>query len=119
MTVIINALRDKPRVSNHICRAIENLAVSLAPKDENQPANALTLYFEELFKVLIENAYRVDFEGTSVDLTLASFSALSSLCEKSGSSSNDVLYRMLVPVLQLIEGTLAEDKLHDIRSKEL
>jgi len=33
--VIINALKDKPRVSNHICRAIENLAVSLAPKDDN------------------------------------------------------------------------------------
>jgi|SRR5580700_912324 hypothetical protein len=100
---MVESLKDKPRVSNHICRAIENLATSLAPKDENQPANALTPYFEVLFKALLENAYRTDFEGSSVDLTLASFSALSSHCEKCGSNSYDVLYTMLIPILQLIE----------------
>lgn len=69
--------------------------------------------------MLIENAYRTDSEGSSVDLTLASFSALSSLCEKAGHSSNDVLYNMLVPTLQLIEQTLQPEKIGDKKSQEL
>lgn len=119
MPVMINSLKDKPRVSNHICRAIEYLATSLAPKDQNQPANSLTPYFENLFTALIQNAYRTDYDVQSADLSLASFSALSTCCEKAGSNSHDVLYSMLIPILQLIEQTLAPEKIHDKRNKDL
>jgi hypothetical protein len=49
--------------------------------------NILSPYFHELFKLLIENAYRTDFEGTSADLALASFTALFAICEYSGKES--------------------------------
>lgn len=65
------------------------------------------------------NAYRTDYEGSSVDLQLASFSALSSLCEKSCHSSNDVLYAMLLPLLREMEGTLHPEKIGDPKSREL
>lgn len=53
LPVMINSLKDRARVSNHICRALEYMAYSLAPKDQEQPANALTPYFEGLFTALI------------------------------------------------------------------
>lgn len=45
MTVFINALKDKPRISNQICSALGNLATSLAPVPADQDANQLTSYF--------------------------------------------------------------------------
>lgn len=76
-------------------------------------------YFHGFFNLLIENAYRTDYEGTSSDLALASFTALSALCESSGSESIDVLYSMLIPILQLIEQTLDTSKLGDSKTKDL
>ena len=95
MPVFMSALKDKPRISNQICRAIENLATSTAT-DNNNP---LSVYFEGFFRQLVENAYRSDYEGTSADLALASFTALSALCEAAGQESNDILYSMLLPIL--------------------
>ena len=56
-------------------------------------------YFENLFRMLVENAYRTDFEGTSADLALASFTALNALCEGAGEEVNNLLYAMLLPIL--------------------
>jgi hypothetical protein len=60
MTVFMQAVRDKPRVSNQICRAIEYLAVSTSTSQNNP----LSPFFQGLFQLLIENAYRQDFELT-------------------------------------------------------
>ena len=59
--------------------------------------------------MLIENAYRNDFDSSTADLTLASFAALSAVCEGAGEEINDTLYAMLIPVLQLLEKTLTTD----------
>ena len=67
----------------------------------------------------MENAYRTDYEGSSVDLALASFTALSSLCENSCGGSNDVLYNMLIPILQLIEQTLDVSKFGEQKTRAL
>ena len=45
-----------------------------------------------MFSALLANAYRTDFEGTSNDLSLSSFTAIQSLCENAASSSSDELY---------------------------
>ena len=103
--IFMQSVKDKPRISNQICRAIEYLAASTAAS-ENNP---LSPYFQNLLQLLIENAYRTDFEGTSADLTLASFAALAAVCEGSAEETNDVLYTMLIPVLQLLENTLTTD----------
>ena len=105
VSAFINSIKDKPRISNQICRAIEYLASSTATPVNNP----LSPYFRNLFELLITNAYRVDFENTSADLSLASFAALSAVCEASGEEINDQLYQILVPVLQLLEKTLTSD----------
>ena len=97
--IFLTALQDKPRVSNQICSAIENLAASLAPQYESQPANQLTPYFEQIFNALITNAYRKDAFENSVDLGLASFTAISSLAENCCDDSKAQLYNYLIPVL--------------------
>jgi hypothetical protein len=71
--------------------------------------NVMSPYFTELFRLLIENAYRTDFDGTSADLALASFTALNALCEGAGEEVNNLLYGLLIPVLQLLENTLGID----------
>lgn len=55
--VFLGALKDKPRVSNQICRALENLANSIG-FITYESSNHLSPYFEDLFKALMENAYR-------------------------------------------------------------
>ena len=69
----------------------------------------MTEYFEPLFKGLIENAYRDDVQDNSVDLVLASFTALSTLAENSCENSYVVLFNYLVPVLFEIEKTMSND----------
>lgn len=103
--IFMTSVKDKPRISNQICRAIEYLATSTATPVNNP----LSVYFQPLFQLLIENAYRTDFEGSQADLTLASFAALSALCEGAAEEINDVLYQVLIPVLQLLEKTLSVD----------
>jgi hypothetical protein len=85
--VFLHALNDKPKISNQICFAIENLAVSLAPAHEDQATNALTPFFDDLFKALGANAMR-QYNEKQVDLALASFTALSALVEHSCTNSN-------------------------------
>jgi hypothetical protein len=70
--------------------------------------------------MLIENGvYRTDFEGTSADLALASFTALSALCENAAPESYPIMFNMLVPVLGLIEETLTPTRYSEKKSKEL
>ncbi len=117
MPVLMESIKDKPRISNQICRALEYLGTSTA----TQQNNPLAPYFQNLFQLLIENAYRTDYEGTSADLAIASFAALSTICEGAGQESNDLLYSMLlIPVLQLLEKTLNSDVQHygDKKAKE-
>lgn len=66
----------------------------------------LSPFFQNFFELLIANAYREDFVDTTSDLGLASFTALSALCESAGKEVNDVLFSMLLPILMRIEETL-------------
>jgi len=51
-------------------------------------------------------------------LALASFASLSAVCEHAGEETNNLLYSMLIPVLQLIEKTLGADQ-QDKRNKDI
>jgi hypothetical protein len=51
----------------------------------------LTPAFEDISRDLMTNAYRTDYEGTSADLMLASFLALTVHLEKAGTESYGVL----------------------------
>jgi len=74
-----------------------------------QKQNPLSPYFQGLFTLLVENAYRTDYDENEADLALASFTALSTITEGSGPETFDILYAMLIPVLQLLEKTLTVD----------
>ena len=83
-------LRDRPKISNVVCRTLENLCQSIY-NDRSQRNNYLTIAFEDISRDLLTNAYRTDTEGTLVDLMLASFMALSAHLEKAGVDSFPVL----------------------------
>ena len=65
----------------------------------NVNSSYLSPFFNDLFKALIENAYRTDYEGTSADLALGSFTALFALCENAAPDTYPNLYEMLFPIL--------------------
>lgn len=115
--VFIQFLADKPKVSNQICHAIENLAHSLAPQQEDQVQNALSPFFDSLFKSLFQNAYRTDSDANT-DLALASFTAVSAISEYSCKISEQSLFNNLIPLLQQIELTL-EPGQNNKRNKEM
>ncbi|CDW87040.1 importin subunit beta-1-like [Stylonychia lemnae] len=116
--VFIQALQDKPRISNQVCRAIEYLSYSCGGSDPFQAQNYLTPFFKPLFDSLFQNAHRTDFDGTQCNLALSSFSALQALCENAAVNSYDQLYNTLLPVLQLIEQTMNTAVHGEIKSKE-
>jgi hypothetical protein len=45
---LVNSLKDRPKISQHACVAIEKLSKSLKPISTNQPKNAITDYFQVL-----------------------------------------------------------------------
>lgn len=79
MFCIIEAIKDKPRISNQCCHALMKLAVSLEPITSTEYSNALTRYFSDCIKVLIENSAREDFAGTGVDLVQASYVTITTM----------------------------------------
>lgn len=69
MVSIVEAIADRPRISNQCCSALEKLAQSCEPSNyEQQRSNALTPYFEGTMKALMQNTLRDDYAGTGVDL---------------------------------------------------
>jgi hypothetical protein len=85
-------VKDKPRISNQCCSAIEKLAISTESTNPEQLMNPLTQYFKDIVQVMVVNAQRDDYQGTGVDLAQASYVSLTALVQGSCSTSNDVVY---------------------------
>lgn len=45
---VLMGTKDKPRVSNMCCQAVEKLAISVEPMNPNQQQNALTPFYQEI-----------------------------------------------------------------------
>ena len=71
-----------------------------------QSQNALTPFLSVAMNILIENTSREDFTGSGIDLTQASYVSMTTLVQASCSSSNDVIYALMIPILQKLEQTL-------------
>lgn len=89
---VLMGVKDKPRISNQCCSAIEKLAISTEPTNSEQMMNPITPYFKDIVQVMILNAQREDYQGTGVDLAQASYVSLTALVQGSCPSSNDVVY---------------------------
>lgn len=67
----------------------------------------------------MRTAYREDSESAGVNLSLAAFTALGSLCENSCQDSYPALYNKLLPILQALEeatkSAQAEQKALDLQ----
>jgi len=101
MFCILEAVKDRPRISNQCCSALMKLADSLEPTTATeQKSNALTPYFQETMQVLMQNTSRDDFVGTGVDLLQASYVAMTTLVQNSCSDSSDIIYQLMIPILQ-------------------
>jgi len=95
----IHGIKDKPRISNQCCGAIEKLAISVEPVDPNQRQNALTPFYNDLLTQLIINAKREDFHGTGVDLAQASYVAMTTLVQNSCLDSSQSTFELMMPIL--------------------
>ena len=87
---ILEGVKDKPRISNQCCSALEKAAASTESVNPDQ-ANALTPYFNDIITCLLENAQREDCQGTGVDLSQASYMALTSVVRTSSTHSCELI----------------------------
>jgi hypothetical protein len=69
----------------------------------------LSHYFKEIVQFLVKNASREDHTGSGVDLTQASYVALTSLVEHSCPASDGVVLALLEEVLKILESTLDQE----------
>jgi len=53
-------VKDKSRISNQCCAAIEKLAISTEPTNPEQLMTPLTPYFKDIVQVMVVNAQRED-----------------------------------------------------------
>lgn len=88
---LILSIQDKPKISEYSCLAIEKLAESLQPTDPNQNHNALTPYFEEAVRCLIQNASR-ECDSPNINLVNTSYSGLISLVQHSCLQSKTLIF---------------------------
>jgi hypothetical protein len=93
MFCLLEAIKDRPRISNQCCSALMKLASSLEPSTmQEQRSNALTPFFKDVMTILVSNSERDDFMGTGVDLVQASYVAMTSIVQNSCSDSNEITY---------------------------
>jgi len=69
----------------------------------DQQTNVLSPFFSVTMNVLNENTQRDDFQGSGIDLTQASYVSMTTLVQNSCSSSNDIIYQLMIPILQRLE----------------
>lgn len=101
--LFLERIQDRPSISNQVCRAIENLSISIANVFGTHQSSMLSPYFSKLFQALINNGFRTDYEGTSSNLALASFTSLTAICENADIDCYQEMYEFLQPTLQLLE----------------
>lgn len=87
MYCILEAVKDRPRVSNQCCSALMKLAISLEPTNPSELSNALSPYFSECIKILHDNTMRDDYIGSGVDLVQASYVTITTLVQNSCTES--------------------------------
>lgn len=114
---LLEALTSKPRVSNQVCRTLENLSPSFEMINSSIP-NPFAPYFQQFMDALLRNAFRTD-TNDKTDLALASYTALFALCESTSRGCEQIMFNYLVPVLQQLEATIpAEGGSADKKSLE-
>lgn len=108
MHCILESVGDKPRISNQCCNALSKLAASIEPAtSEELTTNALSPFFGQILQILIANTAREDFHGTGIDLIQSSYVALTALVQSSSKDQADMVYQLMIPILQKLEASLA------------
>lgn len=76
--MLLERLTDVPKVSNHICFAINSLAAEMKPS-EIQTTSLMSPLFNQILDCLWKNAFRKDAFGESINLAYSSFVAFSNV----------------------------------------
>lgn len=82
------------------------LSQSLEPTSGNEMSNALTPYLADCIKILHENTMREDYQGSGVDLLQASYVTITTMVQNSCTESTNIIYQLMIPILQKLEQTL-------------
>lgn len=105
VTAFVASLKDTPKISNHICFALNNLALELRPSDV-QTSSPLSPIFAQLLTALWDNAFRGDAFGTSINLAYSSFVAFSNVILNSAPDSLPALESVFKMVVDNFNSTL-------------
>lgn len=104
-------ISDKARISNQCCAVFEKLAAAHAPVND-EPSNCLTPYFQDVVQKLMINANQDEVtaeaaaSSSGVDLQQASYMTVTALIQHCCSDSHDLVYQLMIPTLQALEGTV-------------
>ena len=115
---ILEGVKDKPRISNQCCSALEKAAISTESVSPDQD-NAFTPYFQDIIQFLVPNAQREDCQGTGVELSQASYVALTAVVQSSSASSSQLIYQLMLEVLKTLESTLDTSVMGAIKANHL
>ena len=102
MVSIVEAIADKPRISNQACAAFEKFAENCQPAP-GELSNCLSPYYREIVQTLVSNTNRDDWYGTGTDLRSASYTCVTTLIQCSGSDQEKLTEELMMPVLQQLE----------------
>ena len=64
MTTLVTSLRDKPKVSSLVCKALEFISSNVGKDNDKFSQNTHSPYFSGIYEALLENAKREDSENT-------------------------------------------------------
>eukprot|EP00826_Nyctotherus_ovalis_P005314 TRINITY_DN1119_c0_g1_i11.p1 TRINITY_DN1119_c0_g1~~TRINITY_DN1119_c0_g1_i11.p1 ORF type:complete len:656 (+),score=201.52 TRINITY_DN1119_c0_g1_i11:709-2676(+) len=115
----IEALSDKPRISNQACFIFHNLVEHMAVTSD--ATNALSPYLESILQSLWLNAFRPDAFNDDVNLANSSLAAFSNVVQYSANDTQGVIATVMQSVLKEFESTVKNtfrfpDKLQDYQN---
>jgi importin subunit beta-1 len=92
----LEALVDKPKISNQICFMFHNLVENM--KIESEETNRLSPYLERILQSLWVNAFRSDAFADNVNLANSSLAAFSNIVQYSAADTQ----RVIVTVMRIL-----------------
>lgn len=107
--ICVDGLADVPKVAAMYCRALNHLAESLQPTNENEESNALTPYYQGILEALFTAANRADQEDAGVDLMQNAYVAFTSFVQHSCLVSRETNYNLLMTLVTKLTETVSQE----------
>jgi len=116
---LVNCLNQENSIAINICYSLVNLIKNLGDPNTIKNSNAISPYFEDIFKELLNVAFKEHSYNTEYNLFTACFVTVNTLIEQSSHDKQDKLEEIIIYFLGLLENTTkvgADNKVRDQQS---